>query len=230
MYHKVSPKAGDALTVTVDQLVSQLEWLRSESYEFTTCAELLDALAKGQEVSPRAVLVTFDDAYLNNYELALPPMRRLGVPATIFVPTDYIGRTSSWDHDASPLMNVEQLRAVASQGFELGLHSHRHVNYGAIPVEEMVQDVQECAAVMKQLELPFVSALAYPYGGRPATAVGRNTLCDVFRETGVKAAFRIGNRVNPLPLRDCYEINRLGVRGDESMAAFRRKIKWGRWF
>ena len=53
---------------------------------------------------------------------------------------------------------------------------------------------------------------------------------EVFREAGVKMAFRIGNRVNPLPLRDRYEINRLGVRGDESMAAFRRKIKWGRWF
>jgi peptidoglycan/xylan/chitin deacetylase (PgdA/CDA1 family) len=230
MYHKVSPKTGDALTVTIDQLEAQLKWLRSEGFNFITCSSLLDAVATGKEISPRAVLVTFDDAYLDNYELALPLLRRLGVPAAIFVPTDFIGKTSSWDHDAQSLMDVEQLRAIVGQGFELGLHSHRHVDYGTIQPEQIAQDVRACVAAMRTLGLPYVSALAFPYGGRPKNAADRSALLEAFRDTGVKMAFRIGNRVNPLPLRDRYEINRLGVRGDESMAAFRRKIKWGRWF
>jgi hypothetical protein len=45
---------------------------------------------------------------------------------------------------------------------------------------------------------------------------------------GIRLGFRIGNRVNPLPLADPFEINRLGVRGDESLATFRRRIAWGR--
>ena len=231
MYHKVSLKTGDALTVTVDQLKKQMEWLRAEEFKFITCAALLTALETGQAISPRAVLVTFDDAYLDNYELALPLLRQLGVPATIFVPTDYIGKTSSWDGAAaSPLMSIEQLHATASEGFELGLHSHRHASYGELTAEELAQDVRACNATMRDLGLPYVSALAYPYGKRPKTTAGKNAMIDAFREAGVKAAFRIGNRINPLPLRDRHEIHRLGVRGDESMAFFRRKMKWGRWF
>jgi peptidoglycan/xylan/chitin deacetylase (PgdA/CDA1 family) len=229
MYHKISPKNGDALTVTLDQLGAQLAWLRSERFEFIGCAALVAALEDGSELPPRAVTVTFDDAYLDNFELALPLLRRLGVPATFFVPTDYIGKTSSWDGVVSPLMSAHQLRAAVAQGFELGLHSHGHMNYSDLSAGQLTQDVQSCVATLRSLGLPYVSAWAYPYGGRPKTAEGRSAMLEAFRLAGVRAAFRIGNRVNPLPLADRFEINRLGVRGDESLAAFRRKVRWGRW-
>jgi hypothetical protein len=44
----------------------------------------------------------------------------------------------------------------------------------------------------------------------------------------VQAAFRIGNRINAWPLSEPFEINRLGVRGDEAFSKFKRKIFWGR--
>ena len=50
------------------------------------------------------------------------------------------------------------------------------------------------------------------------------------RECGVRLAFRIGNRINRLPLADPFEIQRLSVRGDESFGAFQRRIRWGRLF
>jgi len=230
MYHKVSQNTGDALTVTVAQLKKQLEWLKAEGFEFLTCAALLAMQEAGAAISPRAVLVTFDDAYLDNFELAQPLLRQLSVPATIFVPTDYIGKTSAWDQNAAPLMNADQLRTVATQGFELALHSHRHVNYGGLTAEALTQDVRTCCATLRNLGLPYVSALSYPYGKRPKTAAGQSALREAFYAAGIKAAFRIGNRVNPLPLRDRFDINRLGVRGDECFAVFQRKIKWGRWF
>ena len=230
MYHKVSPNIGDALTVTVNQLKAQLMWLQAEHYEFITCAALLAAMENNQPISPRAVMVTFDDGYLDNFEHALPLLRQLGVPATIFIPTDYIGKTNSWDRDAVPLMNAEQLHAITAQGFELALHSHRHANYSGLTAEALAQDVRVCCSTLVKLGLPHVSAFAYPYGKRPKTAATKAALLDAFRETGIKAAFRIGNRVNSLPPRDRFDINRLGVRGDQSQSFFRRHIKWGRWF
>lgn len=44
------------------------------------------------------------------------------------------------------------------------------------------------------------------------------------RAYGVSLAFRVGNRVNGLPLADPLEIQRLSVRGDESLGAFQRKV------
>jgi peptidoglycan/xylan/chitin deacetylase (PgdA/CDA1 family) len=230
MYHKVSLKTGDELSVTPTQLREQWGWLRDEGFVFITGSSLLAALESGEALSPRAVLVTFDDAYLDNLKLALPLLRELAVPAVIFVPTAYVGQTNSWDREASPLMTVEQLRLVVAAGFELGLHSHQHENFSGLTAELIASDIRMCVGAFREMQLPFIPALAYPYGGRPKDKHARCAMEEVLRCAGLKAAFRIGNRINSLPLSNRYEINRLGIRGDESMAIFRRKIKWGRWF
>jgi len=190
----------------------------------------LAGVEKGAALSPRSVLITFDDAYLNNHELAFPLLAKHHVPSVLFVPTAFIGQVSSWDLAAHPLMNVEQLREAAASGVELALHSHHHVNYGALTPKLLADDVQACVNTFGELGLPYIPVLAYPFGRRPKKKGDYLAMVNVLEKAGVKAAFRIGNRINPLPLRERFEIQRIGVRGDESFAVFQRKIKRGRWF
>lgn len=227
MYHRVAAGAGDALTVTPEQLAAQLSWLRDQGFNFVTGNEVLRAAAGGRSLPAWPVLVTFDDAYLDTLEQAQPVLARLGVPAVVFVPTAFVGQANAWDGGGQPLMNVAQLRRIAGQGIELGLHSHRHVNYAELTPAQIAEDVRECLAAFAAWSLPFMPALAYPYGRRPAGAA-RAALPEALQALGVQAAFRIGNRINAWPLRRPFEINRLGVRGDERFSAFQRKIYWGR--
>ena len=44
----------------------------------------------GAELPPRSVVVTFDDGFLDNYEVALPILNRYGIPATIYVLVDAV--------------------------------------------------------------------------------------------------------------------------------------------
>jgi hypothetical protein len=48
------------------------------------------------------------------------------------------------------------------------------------------------------------------------------------REVGIQLGFRIGNRINALPFRNPYELNRIDVRGTDSFATFKQKVKWGK--
>lgn len=228
MYHRTAVKKTDALTVTPAQLEQQLGWLQARGFVFVSVTDVLKAVENACSLPLRAVLVTFDDALRDTFELARPVLQTRRVPATVFVPTAFIGGHATWDHDSPPLMDAAQLAALVESGWELGLHSHRHRNYAELSAAEIAADIWENFAAFRACNLTPVPALAYAYGGRPRAFADRRAMQAALRDAGVRLGFRIGNRVNPLPVRDRFEINRIGVRGDESFGAFQRKIRWGK--
>ncbi len=228
MYHKVSIAGGDELTVTVAQLERQMAWLRAQGWAPVTLADVVRAVSERTPLPAQPVLVTFDDAYRDTLELALPVLQRCDLRAAVFVPTAFLGATSSWDHDARPLMSAAELGVLVEAGWELGLHSHRHLNFENLSAAQIAADVRENFAALRRLGFTPAPALAFPFGRRPRAAADRAAMRRVLDECGVRLALRIGNRVNPLPLRDRYEVNRLGVRGDRSFESFQRKLRWGR--
>lgn len=73
--------------------------LIARDYSPIDIARLVAWLDRGEELPDRPALVTFDDGYLDNAEVALPIMRRYGIRPLIFLATDYIGneRAFLWD-------------------------------------------------------------------------------------------------------------------------------------
>jgi peptidoglycan/xylan/chitin deacetylase (PgdA/CDA1 family) len=85
----------------------------------------------------RVFSVTFDDGYRSVVERALPVLDELGVTASVFVPTDFIGGASAvWpgtDHwlgtphaDELCPMSWDDLRLLIEHGWEVGSHSCSH--------------------------------------------------------------------------------------------------------
>ena len=108
------------------------------------------------------------------------------------------------------------------------LHSHAHRNLRDLSSAETAEDVRRCTAEFARLGLLAAPAFAYPFGGRPRGGPERAALRKALSDAGVKLAFRIGGRVNKLPLPDPFEVNRIGPRGDRSDGDFRWRVRWGR--
>lgn len=106
-YHRVDePDARpwlnrDLISASPGDFEAQMKYL-SSNYQVISVFNLLEAMEeKGQTIlPPRAVLVTFDDAYVDFEEHAWPVLKRHQIPVTLFVPTafpDHPERLFWWD-------------------------------------------------------------------------------------------------------------------------------------
>jgi len=85
----------------------------------------LCAFAAGGPLPPNAVAITFDDGYLDNYEIALPILKRHGAKAVFFLSTGCIGerRMYWWDRVAYIVKRTPQSKLKLNYPFpvEFGL-------------------------------------------------------------------------------------------------------------
>ncbi len=66
----------------------QVRYLKRH-FEVVSLSEAVERLSNGQIGRPTAV-ITFDDGFQNNYEVAFPILRELGLPATVFLITGLV--------------------------------------------------------------------------------------------------------------------------------------------
>lgn len=89
MYHRINPQS-DCLGLTIDPelFVQQLEYLR-QHYEVISIDEAISRLSFGTDIKNSCV-ITFDDGYRDNYQIAAPLLAEHNLPATVFVTYDAI--------------------------------------------------------------------------------------------------------------------------------------------
>ncbi len=90
MYHHVSPAPG-LVTVSPATFRAHMETLAREGYTTVGADDFLGFLRGERELPRKSVLVTFDDGYLDNAVHAWPVLRELGLKATIFAVTGWLG-------------------------------------------------------------------------------------------------------------------------------------------
>ncbi len=83
--------------VTVEAFKAQLQYLTS-SLNILPMAEAIGRLKDGT-LPPRAIVLTFDDGYANNFQYVYPLLRQYNAPATIFVSTAYLSSDDLFPFD-----------------------------------------------------------------------------------------------------------------------------------
>jgi peptidoglycan/xylan/chitin deacetylase (PgdA/CDA1 family) len=103
-YHRVLDAWAPALdysqpgmVVTAPTFERQLAFLQ-QHFEIVPLGALLDEGDTGRPRRRPRCVITFDDGWRDNYDLAFPLLRERGIPATIFLTTDFIGTTRVFWH------------------------------------------------------------------------------------------------------------------------------------
>ncbi len=172
MYHALSPACTSGFgrwTLSPELFESHLGYLSQEGYRAMTVAELAERRRRGAlRESGRLVVLTFDDAYADFLDVAVPALLRYGMTATLFVPTGYAGGRSGWmraeGEGDRAVLSWPELGEVSRRGIEIGAHSHTHPRLDTLPARGQAE---EARLPKRQLETRLgvpVSSFAYPFG------------------------------------------------------------------
>jgi peptidoglycan/xylan/chitin deacetylase (PgdA/CDA1 family) len=170
-YHAVSEDWTATLSITPDLLERHVSLLLERGYSATTFSEAVTVPS-----APKTLAVTFDDGFRSVFELGFPILSRLGVPGTLFVPTEKIGSGGpmSWPGIDRWLGGAyerelvgtswDEVAELAAAGWEIGAHTRTHPRLTTLDDDRLAVELlgsrEDCE---QRLGRPCRS-LAYPYG------------------------------------------------------------------
>lgn len=221
-YHKIGqPTRGGWETwfyVPEETFVAHLTCLARRRWQVIGLRALLQGLRQPDSLPERAAVLTFDDGYRSMRQVTLPCLKSFGFPAVLFVPTDYVGKTNSFDQDNEPterICNWADLRALERGSVSVQSHGASHRPFSMLDRDQQLIELKQSKSVLeRELEHP-VNAFAFPYGdaGRRERSATSN-----LKRAGYQAAFLYGGGWCSAANVDPYRIPRLPIGPDTNLA------------
>ncbi|HVT84995.1 MAG TPA: polysaccharide deacetylase family protein [Chitinophagaceae bacterium] len=228
MYHKVSEhEAPGELNVSPKQLETQFRYLSENGFTAISVHELMEYFSTGKRLPTKPILITFDDGYKSHFTNVYPLLLRYNMKALIFLTAGFIQTGNSVSQ--AEYLHSNEILAMKPETVEYGLHTMEHKSYDELSLSEIEEDIENIKSYFFRYRIPFVPCLAYTYGAFPRKDKEKRTsLFKVFEKEGIQMAFRIGNRINKIPLKNKFLIQRIDVRGDDLPWKFKWMVRYGR--
>jgi peptidoglycan/xylan/chitin deacetylase (PgdA/CDA1 family) len=214
MYHRIAEPNHRSMVkghyVSPRLFRSQLKLLQRLGYASVSLDSMFEQ--DGREPA-KPIVFTFDDGYENFYWNALPAMEAAGFKGTVFLVSNCIGKSNTWDelkgdvHEK--LMSRDQILDARRRGMEFGSHTLDHVDLSAVEPDEAWRQIADSRCDLEAMLGSRVQTFCYPYG-RKTPAVQ-----EMVSRAGYRVACAIGKGVN-YPETDRMALRRINVRQDTS--------------
>ncbi len=122
-------------------------------------------------VGQQCVAVTVDDAFCSFVRNAWPVLKELQIPVTLFVPTSYLGRRSTWvDYGGENPVGEEVISLQALCGLaadpliDIGSHTATHADLVTLKDDEVRQELVASRKLLETVLNRRVDSISFPYG------------------------------------------------------------------
>lgn len=172
VYHRVTDSPHPALrefAVRPAAFRRQMRALRRAGWKTPTLDQFVAARREGRELPARSVLITFDDAYAELEEKALPALASNGLTATVYASPGCLGvdsdllRADEYTEGAR-LMDGDALRRVTAAGLTVGSHSLSHKRLTTLDDARLAEEVTGSRELLGEVLDRETRHFAYPFG------------------------------------------------------------------
>ena len=220
MYHRVTDIPGDRLSIPPNLFAAQLEYLQKKGHHTITLAQLHQYLTAGTTLPAKPVILTFDDAYDDNYTNALPLLQQYGMCGTVFAISQWVDADNGWEDFPGKrkfhTMNWEHLREWHNAGMEIGSHTRTHPLLTTLTDDEILNELIASKSELQERLGITVQFLAYPYGDCDARVKKLTS------QAGYLGAVAIYDNA-PLLRNDLYGLRRIMISSKNSLKDFAMK-------
>lgn len=181
MYHYVEyvKDPGDTIRKSLNILPAvfeeQVKTLKKVGYEFITLADLNNALRDKITISPKSVILTFDDGYRDFYTDVFPLLKKYQVKAVVFIVPHFLDKPNN-------LTSVQLEEIIKSNLVEIGAHTLNHSFLVGLSLKQMQYEVEGSKNFLEKSFNIKVTSFAYPYGAFD------NSVIDVVEKAGFTSA------------------------------------------
>jgi len=218
MYHRVVESRNDAgkhnIYVTKRDLIKQFEYLKQKGYQTITFKDLHEP----GDFSKKVIL-TFDDGYVDNYDLLFPLLQKYQFTAVIFLVT--LQTRNEWGivegEPAISLMNNAQLKEMHEYGVEFGGHTRTHVDLTRLTKEKIWDEISGCKQDVEKILNTQIISFSFPYGAT------NEQVKEAVKESGFR--YGISTKSGPDYLfDDLLQIKRIEISNRTSLQRFKTKV------
>jgi peptidoglycan/xylan/chitin deacetylase (PgdA/CDA1 family) len=222
MYHAFSAdNGGERFVMPRRSFARQMRLLAALRYRVISLDELAAALREGRPLPRRAVVITIDDGYRDNAQVALPILRRHGFAASVFLVSERLDAGNDWDTEGDVAgrrtLSREQIERMRKGGIGIGAHTRTHCALTEADEAELAAELRGSREDLEATLGERVETLTYPYG------LHDDRVVEATGEAGFSAACTV-EAVPARPGDDPLRIPRIEITGLDSPLRFLRKL------
>lgn len=183
VYHAID-ELRSSITVSPTVFARTMRRLARDGWRTLSEAEALAGRQAGRWPA-RSFVLHFDDGFASVKTHAWPVLQDLGFTATVFVVSEWVGRTNDWPGQPAsvpraPLMTWDDLGMLGAAGWTLGGHTANHPRLGQLEPHRRHEEIGRGFEAVQRLGGQASRVFAYPYGAvDPVSIVALKRYADV---------------------------------------------------
>ena len=207
MYHSIDEKSAvTKLSVSPESFERQMYFLKRGNYNVIRLEDLPDLMKNGR-IPKKTIVITFDDGFENNYTYAFPVLKKLGIPATVFISPGLVGKEG--------YLTWSQVIEMSESGvFSIGSHAMTHAYLPGSTEQKLDIEISDSKRAIESHTRKDIYSFCYPIGG----------FNDYVRDKVKDAGYRIAVATNPgkdYPDHDVFAMKRVRIsRTSDSLLVF----------
>ncbi len=212
MYHRIADLTGSEkqellarqLAMPPAEFAKELQYLHDNGYTVLRASDIATAAVNHTALPKKAIAITLDDGYADNFTQAYPILKKFNMPATVFIITGDVGKPGylTWE-------NIAAMRPLV----DFQAHTITHPDLSKLTAAQLQKELAGSKTALDTHLKSITTAIAYPAGDFNAAVIA-GTRAAGYQYGWKKSGGPMTPGANP------YQLPRIRIMGNTGVKGF----------